>query len=102
MRPEYVNYARVAKKVDVRRLKENMWMGMSESLMASMDGKESPEDTNGPPTPARTEPDGDGDVDMMDVDAPEEMAPKAAARLDGKMLDKVQVPGLAIVCVNGI
>jgi len=89
LRPEYVNYARVAKKVDVRRLKENMWMGMSESLMASMDGKESPEDTNGPPTPARTEPDGDGDVDMMDVDAPEEMAPKAAARLDDKMLDKV-------------
>ena len=89
LRPEYVNYARVAKKVDVRRLKENMWMGMSESLMASINGKESPEDTNGPPTPARTEPDGDGDVDMMDVDAPEEMAPKAAARLDDKMLDKV-------------
>jgi condensin complex subunit 2 len=88
LRPEYVNYARVAKKVDVRRLKENMWMGMSESLMASIDGKESPEDTNGPPTPARTELDGDGDVDMMDVDALEEMAPKAAARLDDKMLDK--------------
>jgi condensin complex subunit 2 len=87
LRPEYVNYARVAKKVDVRRLKENMWMGMSESLMASIDGKESPEDTNGPPTPARTEP--DGDVDMMDVDAPEEMAPKAAAGLDDKMLNKV-------------
>ena len=27
-RPEYVNYARAAKKVDVRRLKENMWKGM--------------------------------------------------------------------------
>lgn len=27
-RPEYVNYARVAKKVDVRRLKENMWKGL--------------------------------------------------------------------------
>lgn len=86
LRPEYVNYARVAKKVDVRRLKENMWMGMSESLMASINGRESPEDTHGPPTPAPT--DLDGDVDMMDVDVPE-MAPKATARLDDRMLDKV-------------
>ena len=29
VRPEYVQYARVAKKVDVRRLKEEMWKGMS-------------------------------------------------------------------------
>jgi len=28
MRPEYVQYARVAKKVDVRRLKEELWKGM--------------------------------------------------------------------------
>lgn len=28
VRPEYVNYARVAKKVDVRRLKEELWKGM--------------------------------------------------------------------------
>lgn len=28
MRPEYVQYARVAKKVDVRRLKEEMWRGI--------------------------------------------------------------------------
>jgi condensin complex subunit 2 len=28
LRPEYVQYARVAKKVDVRRLKENMWAGI--------------------------------------------------------------------------
>jgi condensin complex subunit 2 len=28
-RPEYVNYARVAKKVDVRRLKEEIWKGMA-------------------------------------------------------------------------
>jgi condensin complex subunit 2 len=28
LRPEYVQYARVAKKVDVRRLKEEMWKGM--------------------------------------------------------------------------
>ena len=28
MRPEYVQYARVAKKVDVRKLKEEMWRGI--------------------------------------------------------------------------
>lgn len=28
LRPEYVQYARVAKKVDVRRLKEEMWQGI--------------------------------------------------------------------------
>jgi condensin complex subunit 2 len=28
VRPEYVQYARVAKKVDVRRLKEEIWNGM--------------------------------------------------------------------------
>jgi condensin complex subunit 2 len=28
LRPDYVQYARVAKKVDVRRLKEEMWLGM--------------------------------------------------------------------------
>ena len=81
LRPEYVNYARVAKKVDVRRLKENMWRGMSESLMASLDGAKSPEDTNVPPTPALT--DLDGDVDMMDVDEP---APPPA--IVDQMLDK--------------
>jgi condensin complex subunit 2 len=29
LRPEYVQYARVAKKVDVRRLKEEIWRGMA-------------------------------------------------------------------------
>lgn len=29
VRPEYVQYARVAKKVDVRRLKENIWSGLA-------------------------------------------------------------------------
>lgn len=29
LRPEYVQYARVAKKVDVRRLKEEMWRGLA-------------------------------------------------------------------------
>lgn len=34
IRPEYVAYARVAKKVDVRRLKEEMWKGMGDRLIA--------------------------------------------------------------------
>jgi condensin complex subunit 2 len=29
LRPEYVQYARVAKKVDVRRLKEEIWRGLA-------------------------------------------------------------------------
>lgn len=33
VRPEYVNYARVAKKVDVRRLKEELWKGMGLELL---------------------------------------------------------------------
>lgn len=36
-RPDYVNYARVAKKVDVRRLKNEMWKGMGERLIAATD-----------------------------------------------------------------
>ncbi|KAJ5554421.1 Condensin complex subunit 2 [Penicillium frequentans] len=36
-RPDYVNYARVAKKVDVRRLKTEMWKGMGERLIATTD-----------------------------------------------------------------
>ena len=78
LRPEYVNYARVAKKVDVRRLKENMWRGMSQRLVSAISSsapveKVSPDDAaDAPPTPAPTDPglDADGDVDMdMDVHA---------------------------------
>ncbi|OAX79124.1 hypothetical protein ACJ72_06559 [Emergomyces africanus] len=35
VRPDYVAYARVAKKVDVRRLKEEMWKGMGDRLIIS-------------------------------------------------------------------
>ncbi|CAH0026660.1 unnamed protein product [Clonostachys rhizophaga] len=44
IRPEYVQYARVAKKVDVRRLKEEIWRGMAF------------DDLETPPTPADDEP----------------------------------------------
>lgn len=60
MRPEYVNYARTAKKVDVRRLKENMWKGMSDKLIRVFD--------HPPPRTAEAVGSADEDVDMMDVD----------------------------------
>jgi condensin complex subunit 2 len=36
VRPEYVQYARVAKKVDVRRLKEELWKGMGFETLESV------------------------------------------------------------------
>ncbi|ROW18313.1 hypothetical protein VPNG_00342 [Cytospora leucostoma] len=42
VRPEYVNYARVAKKVDVRRLKEELWRGMDFEKLESEDGSTEP------------------------------------------------------------
>ena len=36
LRPEYVQYARVAKKVDVRRLKEEMWRGLGFDIQKSL------------------------------------------------------------------
>jgi condensin complex subunit 2 len=72
LRPEYVNYARTAKKVDVRRLKENMWKGMSEKLIAVFDRPP-------PQAPAAEQPPPvDEDIDMMDVDdRPDAPTPEA-------------------------
>ena len=90
VRPEYVNYARVAKKVDVRRLKEELWKGMmkgferassstSESRPATSDGKDSTaaeresgsDDSAGPGTPKDDDDGGDArDVEVMDLDHP--------------------------------
>jgi condensin complex subunit 2 len=63
-RPDYVAYARVAKKVDVRRLKVEMWKGMGERLVdavdfasASQPGAVSSEAPPEPETEAETEPD---------------------------------------------
>lgn len=67
LRPEYVNYARTAKKVDVRRLKENMWKGMSEKLaLMTISVFEKP--TTMPQQQQQQMSEADGDVDMMDVD----------------------------------
>ncbi|KAL1968480.1 hypothetical protein VTN77DRAFT_1690 [Rasamsonia byssochlamydoides] len=63
VRPDYVAYARVAKKVDVRRLKEEMWKGMGDRLIASTDFNstseatavtappQEPDEDETPPTP---------------------------------------------------
>ena len=42
VRPEYVQYARVAKKVDVRRLKEEIWKGMGLEKLEKVCDKISP------------------------------------------------------------
>lgn len=93
LRPEYVNYARTAKKVDVRRLKENMWKGMASNLVASM----TLVDPALPPTPALSS-DDSGDVEMMDLDddapAPpaekhEAAAAAAAAAAELKFTDMI-------------
>ncbi|KIW20764.1 hypothetical protein PV08_01342 [Exophiala spinifera] len=77
LRPEYVNYARTAKKVDVRRLKENMWKGMSEKLaLMRIDVFEKPTSVQQEHAQQRQQQVSeatangvvDEDVDMMDVD----------------------------------
>ncbi|KAI9747936.1 MAG: hypothetical protein M1815_003744 [Lichina confinis] len=62
LRPEYVQYARVAKKVDVRRLKEEMWKGMGlevdpppASARQSLDPESTPSPEE-PPMPKPTDP----------------------------------------------
>ncbi|KAH8698272.1 condensin complex component cnd2 [Talaromyces proteolyticus] len=79
VRPDYVAYARVAKKVDVRRLKEEMWRGMGDKLIESMDFNsasngaaviETPEESaedDGPPTPTPKNRYTDGDHAMPDA-----------------------------------
>ena len=48
-RPEYLQYARVAKKVDVRRLKEEIWKGMAFDKLENV--SEAPK--KGPPPPKK-------------------------------------------------
>ncbi|KAK5943104.1 hypothetical protein PMZ80_004109 [Knufia obscura] len=75
LRPEYVNYARTAKKVDVRALKENMWRGMH----ARLNVFELPEahSEERVPTPPLT--DADGDSEMMDADCDAPGTPASTA-----------------------
>ncbi|KUI65979.1 Condensin complex subunit 2 [Cytospora mali] len=52
VRPEYVNYARVAKKVDVRRLKEEIWKGMDFEKLDSVPPPSAREDGSTEPPPS--------------------------------------------------
>lgn len=98
IRPEYVNYARVAKKVDVRQLKEKMWAGMSASLLNVISGgggdNQGPRES-APQTQSAAVPDidGDGDTEMMDVDddgGGAAAAPTAAASSSSSPQDEQQ------------
>ncbi|KAK3642817.1 hypothetical protein LTR56_010643 [Elasticomyces elasticus] len=66
VRPEYVQYARTAKKVDVRRLKENMWRGMG--LTTSTDQPSAvPQTPSQPPMPSVAEKDVEGGLMFTDI-----------------------------------
>ncbi|OAP62312.1 hypothetical protein AYL99_04515 [Fonsecaea erecta] len=85
IRPEYVNYARTAKKVDVRRLKENMWKGMEGrlKLINVFDRPSAATATEQQQIDNGGDGDGDGDVDMMDIDdQPQHEAPLKAEPTD--------------------
>ncbi|KAK5675812.1 hypothetical protein LTS10_011543 [Elasticomyces elasticus] len=61
VRPEYVQYARTAKKVDVRRLKENMWRGMGLTNATSINPPSAvPQTPSQPPAVNLAKDDGDG------------------------------------------
>ncbi|POS74674.1 barren protein [Diaporthe helianthi] len=55
VRPDYVNYARVAKKVDVRRLKEELWKGMDMEKLESVPPPSAPEEGSVEPPPPSAE-----------------------------------------------
>ncbi|RDA90362.1 hypothetical protein CP533_3364 [Ophiocordyceps camponoti-saundersi (nom. inval.)] len=55
VRPEYVQYARKAKKVDVRRLKEEMWKGMGLGNDDKKDDDSNPNETHLPTPPPPSE-----------------------------------------------
>lgn len=56
IRPEFVNYAKRAKRVDVRKLKENIWKGLSDVIEVLSEDSES--------SAQRRNEDKDGDVEM--------------------------------------
>ncbi|EXJ79142.1 hypothetical protein A1O3_08643 [Capronia epimyces CBS 606.96] len=100
LRPEYVNYARTAKKVDVRRLKENMWKGMSQKLtrinvFGMPDQLQSGTEQQPPIQP---QPAVDEDVDMMDVDDNAAAAGPGAEGADG---EAGQADAAAVATVAG-
>ncbi|PLB36688.1 condensin subunit BRN1 [Aspergillus candidus] len=75
-RPDYVAYARVAKKVDVRRLKLEMWKGMGERLIASSQF-DSASSAAAVSSPARPQPEESG------PDAPPSSSPQDKGLIPG-------------------
>lgn len=85
-RPDYVNYARVAKKVDVRRLKTEMWKGMGERLIAATDFSSASQPgtvTNDPPP----EPESEAEVPPPPTPQPDtpSQATEAESEDDGRL-----------------
>ncbi|KAL3451312.1 condensin complex subunit 2/barren [Aspergillus insuetus] len=74
-RPDYVAYARVAKKVDVRKLKTEMWKGMGDRLISEM---ESP-----PPQSAPNPPEESHDTDDDGPPTPTPKRPRLSSDLEG-------------------
>lgn len=87
LRPEYVNYARTAKKVDVRKLKENMWTGMSASLISSMEAPQVP------PTPAPSIPELNPDAMDIDSEPPVKPPPEPQEGEQGEVLKFTNLMG---------
>ncbi|KAF7718382.1 Condensin complex subunit 2/Barren family protein [Penicillium ucsense] len=82
-RPEYVNYARVAKKVDVRRLKVEMWKGMGERLVAATENASSQPGSNPSDPPAG--PDSDGDEPMPPTPHSGRLGESEDSQKDGRL-----------------
>lgn len=83
-RPDYVAYARVAKKVDVRRLKTEMWKGMGERLVDAVDFA-SASQPGAVSSEAPTEPESESDAPVPPTpkaESPEQpVGPKDTGRL---------------------
>jgi len=56
VRPEYVQYAKVAKKVDVRRLKENIWKELGMDMFSAEQPKPLSKADQAPPPPPSAPP----------------------------------------------
>ncbi|KAL4972183.1 condensin complex subunit 2/barren [Aspergillus desertorum] len=76
-RPDYVAYARVAKKVDVRRLKTEMWKGMGERLISTMDSGSQPTATTSPPRERH-----EADDDVPQTPTPMHKRPRLSSDLE--------------------
>ncbi|KAK8168359.1 condensin complex subunit 2/barren [Phyllosticta citrichinensis] len=74
LRPEYVQYARRAKQVDLRLLKDNIWKGIGLPGDDNSEGEEDPPEQSNlsvsappKPTPTPVKPDSDGTLMFTDV-----------------------------------